>query len=255
MLGLGWCYLWPRGASDEVSLRPGNADAVAASRRQTPFRYLQAVASDARAEDLRRALIPWAELLGRDPLDPAVQEGMLAIPYALDHFGAHEQAQRYYERALTTLAAAQGTLDASRREIGDGEVFTAIDARDADTSSGWPRLLVEQRDDTQAVPLRTLASDEGVAAPLRDYRQLRALDRVLAAQADTLQARGATASLPAIASLRTRIAAASRVAMAQTQSAMLALLQRLEKQTSQSQAEAEFAMARVYDRDPHGVAQ
>jgi hypothetical protein len=258
MLGLGWCYLWPsaaRTSTTEVSLRPGNADAVAATRRQTPFRYLQAIAADARAEDLRRALIPWAELLGRDPLDPAVQEGMLAIPYALDHFGAHAQAQRYYERALATLEAAHGTLAAARREVGEGQVFAAIDARDADTSSGWPRLLVEQRDDAQAVPLRTLANDVAVAAPLREYRQLRTLDRTLAAQADLLQARGDSASLSQVAALRARLAAATQVSLAQTQTAMLATLQRLAQQTTKYQAEAEFAMARVYDRDPHGVAQ
>ncbi|WP_157622709.1 hypothetical protein [Solimonas soli] len=252
MLGLGWCYLWPsnaNAAAREVSLRPNGADAIAATRRQTPFRYLQAIASGARAEDLRRALIPWAELLGRDPLDPAVQEGLLAIPYALDHFGAHEQARRYYERALATFDTAHGMLAAARREISGGQVLAALDARDADVSSGWPRLLVEQRDDALAVPLRMLVADAAVTEPLREYRQLRTLDRLLAARGEA----GDTSASPG--ALRGRIAAASAAAAARLQSAMFGVLQKLEQQTTRYQAEAEFAMARIYDRDPHGVAQ
>lgn len=249
MLGLGWAYLWPSDAQAsprEVSLRPKGDDAIAAARRQTPFRYLQAVASGARAEDLRRALIPWAELLGRDPLDPAVQEGLLAIPYALGHFGAHEQARRYYERALATFDAARQSLATSRREIMSGELLAALDARDADHSSGWPRLLVEQRDDGQAVPLRTLAADAAVREPLREYRQLRALDRLLAARAEAADA-------PAgIEALRSRLAGASTTAATRLQGAMLEVLQKYDQQTQRYQAEAAFAMARLYDREPHG---
>jgi len=39
--------------------------------------------ADAEMDDYRRALVPWMELRGRDLLDPAVQESMLAIKYSI----------------------------------------------------------------------------------------------------------------------------------------------------------------------------
>ncbi|MGI9219503.1 MAG: tetratricopeptide repeat protein, partial [Woeseiaceae bacterium] len=39
--------------------------------------------ADAELNNYERALVPWMELRGRDLLDPAVQEAMLAIPYGL----------------------------------------------------------------------------------------------------------------------------------------------------------------------------
>ncbi|WP_039748082.1 hypothetical protein [Solimonas variicoloris] len=256
MLGLGWCYLWPsaEGARPgDAPLRPASADALAAARRQSPFRYLQAVASGARADDLRRALIPWAELLGRDPLDPAVQEGMLAIPYALDHLGAHEQAERHYARAITALEGARATLVAARAEIADGRLLAALDARDADPASGWPRLLVEQRDDAEAVPLRVFAAADEAAAPLREYRQLRTLTRALDAAAAQLAAHDGDAALAArVDAQRARLARAGDEAAARLRAALQVVLLRLDRQTTRALAEAEFALARVYDRDPHG---
>lgn len=259
MLGLGWSYLVPSAAGDgatavAVALRPGDEDAVAAARRQTPFRYLQAVAKGERAEDIRRALIPWSELIGRDPLDPAVQEGMLAIPYALDHLGAHAQAQRYYERAVGDLEGARRTLAAARGQVSNGHLLEALDARDADAASGWSHLLVERRDDDEAVPLHTLAEAPAVAAALRDYRLLQEIDRGLAAAAARVG--GRDASLAArIDDLRARIAAARTPAAQRAQAAMDGELQRLDRHAAQYLAEAEFALARIDDREPHGEAK
>lgn len=101
-LGLGWAQISPGRhrpdtapqLPDELGelLRPRSEDDLATLRRSTPFRTAQGIAHGALAEGLQRALIPWAEMIGADPLDPAVQESMLAIPYALAHLGAHEDA-------------------------------------------------------------------------------------------------------------------------------------------------------------------
>ena len=42
------------------------------------------------------------ELIGRDPTDPAVQEGLVAIAWALSTLGAQVQAQDYYNRAISS---------------------------------------------------------------------------------------------------------------------------------------------------------
>ncbi|NGY03417.1 hypothetical protein [Solimonas terrae] len=256
MLGLGWSCLLPqadKAAPIPVSLRPASADAMAVTRRQTPFRYLQAVVDGKRADDLRRALVPWSELIGRDPLDPAVEEGMLVIPYALDHLGAHAQAQDYYQRAVDRLHGARQTLAAARQEVDDGRMLAELDARDADTGSGWPRLLVERHGDSAAVPLRVLIEDPQVAAPLHDYRQLQAIDRALAADRAHL-ADHDESLLTAIDALRARIALARGTVAADARQALDASLQARDRDASRYLAEAEFALARIDDRVPHGVS-
>lgn len=256
MLGLGWSCLLPSGehaAAMPVSLRPASADAIAVTRRQTPFRYLQAVVDGKRADDPRRALVPWSELIGRDPLDPAVQEGMLVIPYALDHLGAHAQAQDYEQRAVDRLQAARQTLLAAQHEVSDGSVLAELDARDADTRSGWPRLLVERHGDRAAVPLRTLIEDPDVASSLHDYRQLQEMDRALADDRTRLADQD-PALAAQIDALRTRIAGARETVASTARQALVASLQARDRQTSAYLAEAEFALARIDDRLPHGAS-
>jgi tetratricopeptide (TPR) repeat protein len=56
--------------------------------------------ADAELERYQRALVPWMELRGRDLLDPAVQESMLAIPYALAQLDSISQAADHYLNAI-----------------------------------------------------------------------------------------------------------------------------------------------------------
>src|SRR5205823_547125 len=63
------------------------------------------------ADAVRRALVPWLELVGRDPFDPAVQEGLVALPYALYHLGAQAQSAEYSERAVRALESTHEMLE------------------------------------------------------------------------------------------------------------------------------------------------
>jgi hypothetical protein len=56
--------------------------------------------ADAENDNYRRALVPWMELGNRDLLDPAVQEAMLAIPYAMAKLESISQAADYYLNAV-----------------------------------------------------------------------------------------------------------------------------------------------------------
>ncbi|NIW25563.1 MAG: hypothetical protein GWN29_13900, partial [Gammaproteobacteria bacterium] len=44
--------------------------------------------ADAERGDYRAALSPWLELRQRNIIDPAVQESLLAVPYAFSQLGA-----------------------------------------------------------------------------------------------------------------------------------------------------------------------
>lgn len=260
LLALGWAYLLPdvpadAGASPPpaLSLRPADADSLAQIRRLSPFRYRQAVASGTRAEDIRRALVPWEELIGRDALDPAVQEGMLALPYALDHFGAHEQALMYYQRAVSQLQGVQSQLQLAETQLQNGALLQGLDARDAQTDSGWPRLLVAMRDDGEAVPLRRLRRDPAVAQSLQAHRESAALRQALAEDASALHDSSdprASELAAQIEQLRTRLDALAAGQDAALRSAARAQLQSLRRQTDAYLAEAHFAVARAHDLLP-----
>lgn len=116
-LGLGWAQITPAGgdsyaqpADPRPQLRPHGDQAWAEARRSTPLRTAAGVAQGHQAEQLRRALVPWTDLIGADPLDPAVQEAMLAIPYALGHLGAHEDAAGRWQDAIARLSRLQQAI-------------------------------------------------------------------------------------------------------------------------------------------------
>lgn len=125
-LGLGWAQISAAGLASGAGLRPRGEDATAEMRRSTPFRTAFGVAHGALAESLKRALQPWTDMIGADPLDPAVQESMLAIPYALGHLGAHEDALDRTEQALSTLHKLDSRLRSASERVAAGEFVAAM---------------------------------------------------------------------------------------------------------------------------------
>ena len=79
--------------------------------------------ADAEVENYRRALVPWMELRGRDLLDPAVQESMLAIPYALAKLDAVSQAADHYLNAIEAFYEETNRIDRTIGYIESGQIF------------------------------------------------------------------------------------------------------------------------------------
>jgi hypothetical protein len=131
LLGLGWSYLYP-----DVRERAQRTLAMQlVSRRLGFFSTWSSVASGRQAELVKHALVAWEELIGRNPLDPAVQESMVAIPYALDHLGAFDDALDYRVHALEMLGRVDAALQASRD---DGSVDWIVAQAASGTASGQP---------------------------------------------------------------------------------------------------------------------
>lgn len=256
LLGFGWSFLVPAGAEGgsmfaaQAPLWPAGPEDAARLRRSTPFRYLHSVAvSGERKLDLQRALVPWVELLGRDATDPAVQEGLLAVPYALAHLGAHEQSQQYLRRAVGDLERARQELDAAMRHVSSGELSARLGERMADEADGWRRELADLPYADATAYLKPLMLDPAFLAALSAQQRLAELEQALQEQAQRLEAVAGAETLTAdTARLRQRVATAARAQDGELRTLAQAQLRRQQQHTLAYLAEARLALARVHDR-------
>ncbi len=100
--------------------------------------------ADAEAGDFRSALVPWMELRGRDLLDSAVQESMLAIPYAMAKLDSVGQAADHYLNAIEAFYEEANRLETTIAYIESGEMFERFLEADTRDSSGWYWQLEER---------------------------------------------------------------------------------------------------------------
>ncbi|MFA5940446.1 MAG: hypothetical protein WC809_13900 [Sinimarinibacterium sp.] len=268
LLALGWTWLLPKGAAMGADAKADAGDAASAAgwwpqdaagtpdprpelRRRMPFRYNWSVAAGERERDLHAALVPWNELSGRDPLDPVVQEGMLVIAYALQHLGAHEQAQRHYLRSIERLQQAGARLDDALAQTSDGRMLALVDAQ---TTDGWRRWLADLPYDDATAYVRILVDDAAVVDALEARRPLLFQHRLLAQHAQTLEAvREAEGLRARIGTLAQRVDAALDAANAQLTAAAQAALQARARITRGYLGEARFAVARMHDPSPRAA--
>lgn len=144
--------------------------------------------ADAEQEDYRAALAPWIELQGRDLLDPAVQESLLAVPYAYAQLGADGQAAEHYTTAIAAFTNEIAQLDAAIEAIADGELLTELLEYGREYGSGWYWRLDRVPDSIESRYLYELMSTHRFQEGLKNYRDLRQLDRRLAESARSLDA-------------------------------------------------------------------
>ena len=200
LLGLGWAEMLPasnlKGIAPEKTentaptpfstfsslgqlLRPGFLDdSILAKAFGTEKKRLGNISPE-EEDALKRALVAWVELINRNPQDPAVHEGWLAIPYSLDRLGAHEQALRYYEFAVQKLEAARLRADQAKESIRQGRMVETIVRRDIDAESGWQWELKDLPDAPETYYLQSLIAEHRFQEALKNYRDVRLLGRNL----------------------------------------------------------------------------
>ena len=99
--------------------------------------------ADAEMDNYRRALVPWMELRSRDLLDSAVQESMLAIPYAMARLDSVSQAADHYLNAIEAFYEETNRLDRTIAHIESGDMFDQFLSTDPLDSTGWYWQLTE----------------------------------------------------------------------------------------------------------------
>ena len=135
--------------------------------------------ADAEMENYRRALVPWMELRGRDLLDSAVQESMLAIPYAMAKLDSISQAADHYLNAIEAFYEEANRLDRTIEHIGSGAFFDEFIAEDPLDSTGWYWELEELPTGPEARYLYHLLATHEFQEGLKNFRDLTYLHRNL----------------------------------------------------------------------------
>ena len=135
--------------------------------------------ADAETEDYRRALVPWMELRGRDLLDPAVQESMLAVPYAMAKLDSISQAADHYLDAIEAFHEEAGRLDRTIEHIESGAFFDEFIEAEPLDSTGWYWELEALHAGPESRYLFHLLATHEFQEGLKNYRDLTYLHRNL----------------------------------------------------------------------------
>lgn len=135
--------------------------------------------ADAEVQDYRRALVPWMELKDRDLLDSAVQESMLAIPYAMAKLDSVSQAADHYLNAVEAFYEESRRIDRMIGLIESGDLFERFLADDPAKTSGWFWRLDDLPRSPETRYLYHLLASHEFQEGLKNYRDLDYLARNL----------------------------------------------------------------------------
>ena len=135
--------------------------------------------ADAEVDNFQRALVPWMELRGRDLLDPAVQESMLAIPYAMAKLDSISQAADHYLNAIEAFYEETNRIDQAIYRIESGEYLSEFLAQDPLETTGWYWKLEALPEAPESRFLFHLLATHRFQEGLKNYRDMNYLWRNL----------------------------------------------------------------------------
>jgi len=179
------------------TLRFESADFEAAQRSldrvrlEGPFSnqaLLRAGWADASAQNFERALVPWSLLAERDSTDVAVQEAWLALPYAYSELDVHGRAALLYGQAVDSLQGELEKVDASIKNIREGEFLQALVREEIRQDVDWVIRLRNLPNAPETFYLTALMASHDFQTALQNYLDLEDLRRKLAAWRGSLAA-------------------------------------------------------------------
>lgn len=204
LLGAGWAELVPPGrAQEHISYLPigcvddpllafgGNDTFTAVLRRpardpcdrNATFKARRDFEKSARRatpeQRMKRALVPWVELLQRDPRREAVQEALVAAPYVMVKLGAYDQATSAYRLGISQLEGERRRLDdmLGRMAIADLPHTSEASPPDVTVDSLLRRWGLHTGD--ERLYLSPVIAGNGFREDIERYNQLLLLQRKL----------------------------------------------------------------------------
>jgi hypothetical protein len=146
--------------------------------------------ADAALGDYKAALNPWMELRGRNLLDAAVQESMLAVPYAFGKLSANAQSAEYYETAVESYDAETVRLDDAITRIRSGSLLEQVISSEKESRYGWFWQLKNVPEAPESRYLYTVLAGHDFQEGLKNYRDLVYMAHTLDKWGDSMEAFG-----------------------------------------------------------------
>jgi hypothetical protein len=146
--------------------------------------------ADAALGDYKAALNPWMELRGRNLLDAAVQESLLAVPYAFGKLNANSQSAEYYESAVESYDAETVRLDDAITRINSGSLLQDVIKSERESRYGWFWQLKAVPDAPEARYLYAVLAGHDFQEGLKNYRDLLYMGHTLDRWGDSMEAFG-----------------------------------------------------------------
>ena len=144
--------------------------------------------ADAALGDYKAALNPWMELRGRNLLDAAVQESLLAVPYAFGKLSANSQSAEYYESAVESYDAETVRLDDAITRINSGSLVEDVIKSERESRYGWFWQLKAVPDAPEARYLYAVLAGHDFQEGLKNYRDLIYMAHTLDKWGDSMEA-------------------------------------------------------------------
>jgi hypothetical protein len=135
--------------------------------------------ADASQDHFARALVPWSLLAEREVTDLAVQEAMLAVPYAYGKMDAYSTAALMYGRALREFGIEIGKLGESIKSIREGKFLPALTREELKQDANWVVRLRELPEAPETYYLIELMASHAFQEMLKNYMDLEQLRRKL----------------------------------------------------------------------------
>jgi Tfp pilus assembly protein PilF len=135
--------------------------------------------ADAENGNFERALVPWMALRNRDLLDSAVQESMLAIPYAMAMLDGVSQAADHYLNAIEAFYEETSRIDEAIVHIESGELLNRFLEQNPQATTGWYWTLEELPEGPDSRYLYHLLATHKFQEGIKNYRDLHYLKRNL----------------------------------------------------------------------------
>lgn len=135
--------------------------------------------ADANQGAFERALVPWSILAGREVTDPAVQEAMLALPFAYGKMKAYGKAALLYGSALESFGKEIEKLSGSIESVKEGRLLKALEQEELKQDAQWVVKLRNLPKAPETYYLLDLMASNDFQEALKNYLDLRDLAQKL----------------------------------------------------------------------------
>ncbi|HEY6837422.1 MAG TPA: tetratricopeptide repeat protein [Geobacteraceae bacterium] len=126
-----------------------------------------------------RALVPWSILAEREVTDPAVQEVLLAVPYAYGKLNVYGKAALLYGKALDAFGKEVDKLGASITSVKEGKFLQALARGELKLDADWVVKLRSLPQAPETYYLLELMASHEFQESLKNYLDLNELQMKL----------------------------------------------------------------------------